>query len=156
MSLKSLKKVQIIFCQTTVILFKKFFIDNCISNSNKYKNCAIEDQTIGNLLESIGNLGSKIWNLVPVHMKDLKAPNTFKNQIKKQIPKDCPCHLCKSICSTGWFLQKLLRLFASFSGIQYCLLYPVFLLSYFILFISFFVLLFFYVFLFPFMYLFIL
>ena len=95
MSLKSLKKVQIIFCQTTVILFKKIFIDNCISNSNKYKNCAIEDQTIGNLLESIGNLGSKIWNLVPVHMKDLKAPNTFKNQIKKQIPKDCPCHLCK-------------------------------------------------------------
>ena len=156
MSLKSLKKVQIFFCQTTVILFKKIFIDNCISNSNKYKNCAIEDQTIGNLLESIGNLGSKIWNLVPVHMKDLKAPNTFKNQIKKQIPKDCPCHLCKSICSTGWFLQKLLRLFASFSGIQYCLLYPVFLLSYFILFISFFVLLFFYVFLFPFMYLFIL
>ena len=156
MSLKSLKKVQIFFCQTTVILFKKIFIDNCISNSNKYKNCAIEDQTIGNLLESTGNLGSKIWNLVPVHMKDLKAPNTFKNQIKKQIPKDCPCHLCKSICSTGWFLQKLLRLFASFSGIQYCLLYPVFLLSYFILFISFFVLLFFYVFLFPFMYLFIL
>ena len=156
MSLKSLKKVQIFFCQTTVILFQKIFIDNCISNSNKYKNCAIEDQTIGNLLESIGNLGSKIWNLVPVHMKDLKAPNTFKNQIKKQIPKDCPCHLCKSICSTGWFLQKLLRLFASFSGIQYCLLYPVFLLSYFILFISFFVLLFFYVFLFPFMYLFIL
>ena len=95
MSLKSLKKVQIIFCQTTVILFKKIFIDNCISNSNKYKNCAIEDQTIGNLLESTGNLGSKIWNLVPVHMKDLKAPNTFKNQIKKQIPKDCPCHLCK-------------------------------------------------------------
>ena len=23
--------------------------------------------------ESIGNLGAKIWNLVPVHMKDLKA-----------------------------------------------------------------------------------
>ena len=135
MSLKSLKKVQIFFCQTTVILFKKIFIDNCISNSNKYKNCAIEDQTIGNLLESIGNLGSKIWNLVPVHMKDLKAPNTFKNQIKKQIPKDCPCHLCKSICSTGWFLQKLLRLFASFSGIQYCLFYPVFfILFYFIYF----------------------
>ena len=23
--------------------------------------------------ESIGNLGAKIWNLVPTHMKDLKA-----------------------------------------------------------------------------------
>ena len=52
--------------------------------------------------ESIGNLGAKIWkkscfckNLVPVHMKDLKALSTFKNQIKKWIPKDCPCRLCK-------------------------------------------------------------
>ena len=27
--------------------------------------------------ESIGNLGAKIWNLVPVHMKDLKALSTF-------------------------------------------------------------------------------
>ena len=28
--------------------------------------------------ESIGNLGAKTWNLVPVHMKDLKALSTFK------------------------------------------------------------------------------
>ena len=155
MSLKSLKKVQIIFCQTTVILFKKIFIDNCISNSNKYKNCAIEDQTIGNLLESTGNLGSRIWNLVPVHMKDLKAPNTFKNQIKKQIPKDCPCHLCKVyVVQVGFcrsFCDYLLPL-VEFSIVCF----TQFFLSYFILFISFFVLLFFYVFLFPFMYLFIL
>ena len=41
--------------------------------------------------ESIGNLGAKIWNLVPVHMKDLKALSTFK----KRITKDCPCRLCK-------------------------------------------------------------
>ena len=34
-------------------------------------------------MESIGNLGAKVWNLVPVHMKDLKALSTFKNQIKK-------------------------------------------------------------------------
>ena len=33
--------------------------------------------------ESIGNLGAKIWNLAPVHTKDLKSLSTFKNQIKK-------------------------------------------------------------------------
>ena len=32
--------------------------------------------------ESIGNLKAKIWNLVPVLMKDLKVLSTFKNQIK--------------------------------------------------------------------------
>ena len=40
--------------------------------------------------ESIGYLRAKIWDLVPVHMKDLKTLSTFKNQIKKWIPKDCP------------------------------------------------------------------
>ena len=29
--------------------------------------------------ESIGNLGGKIWNLVPVHMKDLKAFKYYLN-----------------------------------------------------------------------------
>ena len=33
--------------------------------------------------ESIGNLGAKTWNLVPLPTKDLKALSTFKNQIKK-------------------------------------------------------------------------
>ena len=33
--------------------------------------------------ESIGNLGVKVWNIVPAHMKDLKALSKFKNQIKK-------------------------------------------------------------------------
>ena len=54
--------------------------------------------------ESIGNLGAKIWNLVPVHMKDLKALSTFKNQIKKWIPKDCPCRLCKVYVAQVGFL----------------------------------------------------
>ena len=30
-------------------------------------------------MESTGNLGAKIWNLAPVHMKDLKIISTFKN-----------------------------------------------------------------------------
>ena len=35
--------------------------------------------------ESIGNLGAKIWNLIPAHIKDLKALSTFKNPIKKWV-----------------------------------------------------------------------
>ena len=54
--------------------------------------------------EAISNLGVKIWNLVPVHMKDLKALSTFKNQINKWIPKECPCHLCKVYVAQVGFL----------------------------------------------------
>ena len=45
--------------------------------------------------ESISNPGAINWNLVAVHMKDLKSLSTFKNQIKKWIPKDCLRRLCK-------------------------------------------------------------
>ena len=89
--------------------------------------------------ESIGNLGEKIWNLVPVHINDFKALGTLKNQIKKWIPKDCPCRLCKVYVAQVDFLQKLLRLFAVFSGIQHCLFYSssfCFILFYFIYFFN--------------------
>ena len=34
-------------------------------------------------MKSISNLGTKIWNLVLVHIKDFKARRTIRNQIKK-------------------------------------------------------------------------
>ena len=54
--------------------------------------------------ESIGNLGAKVWNLVPVHMKDLKALSTFKNRIRKLIPKDRPYRLCRVYVTQVGFL----------------------------------------------------
>ena len=54
--------------------------------------------------DSIGYLGTKIWDPVPVHMKDLKSLSTFKNQIKKWIHKDCPCRLCKVYVAQVGFL----------------------------------------------------
>ena len=47
---------------------------------------------------------AKIWDLVPVHMKNLKTLSTFKNQIKKWIPKDCPCRLCRVYVAQVGFL----------------------------------------------------
>ena len=73
--------------------------------------------------ESNTNLGAKIWNLLPVHTKDLKVLSTFKNEIKKWKPKDCPCRLFKVYVAQVGFLYKLLRLFPSFSGTRYCLFY---------------------------------
>ena len=38
-------------------------------------------------------------------MKDLKAVSTSKNQIKKWIPKDCPCRLCNICCTSRPFVE---------------------------------------------------
>ena len=55
-------------------------------------------------MESVGNLGAKNWNIVPVHMKDLNAISKFKNQKKKWIPKVCPRCLCKVYVAQVSFL----------------------------------------------------
>ena len=45
--------------------------------------------------ESIQFLGSKIWNLIPNDLKSATNLSIFKANIKKLIPNDCPCRLCK-------------------------------------------------------------
>ena len=45
--------------------------------------------------ESLSNLGPRIWDLVPSTLKELDDVNSFKTQIKKWQPENCPCRLCK-------------------------------------------------------------
>ena len=45
--------------------------------------------------ESITNLGTKIWELVPQNIKEATSLSSFKNKVKKWIPQNYPCRLCK-------------------------------------------------------------
>ena len=72
------------------------FVKNNIYNLRSGKHLSrVNAHSTQHDTESTDNLGAKIRNPVPVQMKDLKALSTFKNQIKKWIPKDCPRCLCK-------------------------------------------------------------
>ena len=44
--------------------------------------------------ESLSFLGSKIWELVPLEIKESETLDIFKNKIKQWIPLQCPCRLC--------------------------------------------------------------
>ena len=54
--------------------------------------------------ESLSNLGPRIWNLVPDRLKQLDSINSFKTEIKKWRPDDCPCRLCKSYIANVGFV----------------------------------------------------
>ena len=45
--------------------------------------------------ESISFLGPKIWDLVPSDIKLSQSLSIFKRKIKKWVPLQCPCRLCK-------------------------------------------------------------
>ena len=45
--------------------------------------------------ESISYLGPKIWDIVTAELKQNQSLNSFKKSIRKWVPQDCPCRLCK-------------------------------------------------------------
>ena len=45
--------------------------------------------------ESILFLGPKIWDLVPSDIKLLQSLSIFKRELKKWVPLQCACRLCK-------------------------------------------------------------
>ena len=56
--------------------------------------------------ESISYLGPKIWDIVPLELKELTSLNAFKKGIKKCQPKNCPCRLCKQYLSNLGFISN--------------------------------------------------
>ena len=47
-------------------------------------------------LEILRHLGPKIWNITPENIKNSATLASFKMLIKKWVPKDCPCRLCRN------------------------------------------------------------
>ena len=63
------------------------------SGSRFHQPCA---NTVWNGLKTISYLGPKIWNMVPAGMKQKPSLSSFKGEIKKWIPENSPCRLCKN------------------------------------------------------------
>ena len=54
--------------------------------------------------ESLSFLGPKIWDLVPVELKQSETLNSFKLKIKNWVPFECPCRICKTYIQQVGFL----------------------------------------------------
>ena len=52
--------------------------------------------TYSAILYTVSFLAPKIWDILPKDMKDSESLDIFKRKIKKWIPSECPCRLCKT------------------------------------------------------------
>ena len=57
--------------------------------------------------ESLSFLGLKIWDLVPVELKQSETLYSFKSKIKNWLPFECPCRICKTYIQQVGFLQTV-------------------------------------------------
>ena len=40
-------------------------------------------------------MGPKVWEMIPVTIKNANSLSIFKDKIKSWTPERCPCRLCK-------------------------------------------------------------
>ena len=62
-------------------------------------------KSVYNGTESISFLGPKVWELVPNSMREIQSLEIFKKEIKKWVPQNCPCRLCKTYISRVGFIE---------------------------------------------------
>ena len=63
-------------------------------NKTKFHSRSIESVTSGS--KTLSHLAPKIWELVPVEIKNVDSVASFKRAIKKWKPINCPCRLCRT------------------------------------------------------------
>ena len=83
-----------------------------LRRSNTFKRCQVHSVYHGT--ESLSFLGPKIWDLVPLELKQLESLEVFKLKIKKWIPFECPCRFCRTYMQQVGFLEavKLIMIIA--------------------------------------------
>ena len=62
------------------------------------------DKSVRYVTESISSLAPKIWEILPNEIKDSDTLQIFKAKIKKWVPVECPCRLCKIYLSQVGFI----------------------------------------------------
>ena len=55
-------------------------------------------------LETLRHLGPRIWNIIPLEIRESESLSLFKGKIKKWTPVNCPCRLCKTFIPMLGFL----------------------------------------------------
>ena len=60
--------------------------------------------SVNHSTESLSFLDPKIWNLVPVELKQSGSLDSSKLKIKNWVPFECPCTLCKIYIQQVGFL----------------------------------------------------
>ena len=62
-------------------------------------------RTVYKRTESVSYLAPKIWDIAPEEYKTLNSLNSFKESIKKWVPLNYPCRLCKTYVHGVGFIE---------------------------------------------------
>ena len=74
-----------------------------LRSGSYWKNCKVRTTHYGT--ETIRYRGPITWELLPLSIKESKTLDEFKRKVKKWVPYDCPCRLCKTYIAGVGFID---------------------------------------------------
>ena len=77
---------------------------NLLTQSNFNRN-SVNSSKYG--LNSIIFFASKVWQMIPIEMKNLKSYEDFRNKIKRWELDRCDCKLCKDFVSNLGYVNQI-------------------------------------------------
>ena len=89
-------------------IMNEVFPRNYILNYNLRRHPEFASRAINTVhygSESLSFLGPKIWEMLPVDLKNSDSLDSFKSGIKNWRPQECPCRLCKRYIHRVGFTQ---------------------------------------------------
>ena len=88
------------------VISKVFQVKDTLSynlrNNSQFLTYAIH--SVYNGTESASYLGLKIWEQIPAKIRNKESLDSFKREIKKWKPVDCPCRICKTFMPNLGFI----------------------------------------------------
>ena len=72
------------------IFFKK---DHLRSKTDFVRDCV---STRRYDLNSLSYFAPKVWNMIPLKIKNINSFQKFKTEVRKWAPENCSCYLCRS------------------------------------------------------------
>ena len=83
-------------------LYPKQVPTNNLRRNDTFEKCKVNP--VYHSAESLSFLGPRIWDLVPVELKQSDAFYSFKSKIKNWVPFECSCRLRKTYIQQVGFL----------------------------------------------------
>ena len=56
-------------------------------------------------LNSLSYFAPKVWDMIPLEIKNINYFQKFKTEIRKWAPENCPCYLCRPYVQNLGFVE---------------------------------------------------
>ena len=91
--------------QIMIEIFELRDITYNLRNQTDFSSVGINTNAYGT--NSLRSFAAKVWNIIPLYMKNLNTVKAFKSEIRKWVPVQCNCKLCQTFIANVGYIDNV-------------------------------------------------